>query len=434
MPALTFGLKAKPGPGSAPKITPGAKRKAMFDNDDEDEPASSPPPQSGPGRPSRPLKPIQPLKDDTSDSEDNSNNNGTSSRPRKSPKLTQPPAPSYGLQKKPTSNTTAIPTTDKDYTNLSALRTANLHATEASKLDSTAYDYDAVYDTFKPSKPTSSSTNTEPTQPKYMTSLLASTTQRKRDHERAREKALQREREQEGDEFAGKEAFVTSAYKQQQEENRLAEAEEARKVEEEEERKRKGMGGMVGFNKMMLEREEERRRAIEEAEEARRKASVNGNGYGGGSQGVEVADDGPIPAQQDEDDAQNKEAQKRGAILNEEGEVIDKRQLLSAGLNVAPKKPGTSATSSTTKDKKAPAYQPPRVSADARLSQRERQSRLIAAQMEAQAEAAAAEEAKAAAAVEEKAKSKITEEAKMGAKERYLARKREAEEAKKKGG
>ena len=37
---------------------------------------------------------------------------------------------------------------------------------------------------------------------------------------------IQRERELEGDEFAGKEAFVTEAYKQQMEEVRKAEEEE----------------------------------------------------------------------------------------------------------------------------------------------------------------------------------------------------------------
>ena len=55
---------------------------------------------------------------------------------------------------------------------------------------------------------------------------------RKLDHLRAEEKMIQREREMEGDEFEGKEAFVTQAYKDQMAEVRRA---------EEEEKKREGM-------------------------------------------------------------------------------------------------------------------------------------------------------------------------------------------------
>jgi len=49
---------------------------------------------------------------------------------------------------------------------------------------------------------------------------------RKLDHLRAEEKMIQREREQEGDEFKDKDVFVTQAYKDQLAEMRKAEAEE----------------------------------------------------------------------------------------------------------------------------------------------------------------------------------------------------------------
>ena len=59
-----------------------------------------------------------------------------------------------------------------------------------------------------------------------MDKLLASAEVRKRDFLIAQERKYKKERETEGEEFAGKEKFVTSAYKRQQEELRKAEEEE----------------------------------------------------------------------------------------------------------------------------------------------------------------------------------------------------------------
>lgn len=53
---------------------------------------------------------------------------------------------------------------------------------------------------------------------------------RKLDHLRAEEKMIQKEREQEGDEFADKEKFVTEAYKEQLSAIRKAEEEEKAKA------------------------------------------------------------------------------------------------------------------------------------------------------------------------------------------------------------
>lgn len=62
-----------------------------------------------------------------------------------------------------------------------------------------------------------------------MEKLLISAETRKLDYVRAEEKLIQREREQEGDEFAEKDKFVTPAYKAQMEEVRKAEAEEKKR-------------------------------------------------------------------------------------------------------------------------------------------------------------------------------------------------------------
>lgn len=66
-------------------------------------------------------------------------------------------------------------------------------------------------------------------QPKYIGALLQAATVRKLDHLRAEEKMIQREREQEGDEFVDKEQFVTQAYRDQMAEVRRAEAEEKKR-------------------------------------------------------------------------------------------------------------------------------------------------------------------------------------------------------------
>src|SRR5271154_4663222 len=63
-------------------------------------------------------------------------------------------------------------------------------------------------------------------QPKYIGGLLSTSVTRKLDYLRAEEKMMQLEREKEGKEFEGKEAFVTQAYKDQMAEVRRAEEEE----------------------------------------------------------------------------------------------------------------------------------------------------------------------------------------------------------------
>ena len=53
----------------------------------------------------------------------------------------------------------------------------------------------------------------EPGKPKYMDRLLATAKEREQEFERRQERAAQREREKEGDMYADKEKFVTSAFR-----------------------------------------------------------------------------------------------------------------------------------------------------------------------------------------------------------------------------
>ncbi len=136
---------------------------------------------------------------------------------------------------------------------------------------------------------------------------------------------LAREREAEGDEFADKEKFVTAAYKRQQTEMARLEAEEVDKEREAEERRRREGGGMKGLYKSILERNEEKHRDVVKAVEENKGKVVEGAGTE------------EVKKEKSEADL----AKETGAVVNEEGVVVDKRQLLSAGLNAS--KSGTTA-------------------------------------------------------------------------------------------
>lgn len=215
------------------------------------------------------------------------------------------------LPKKPSK-----PSKISQYGDLSTNHSTTKHSKTAQDIDPSIYDYDAIYDSLH-AKPASSTAKADTEKkPKYMGDLLAAAEVRKRDQLRAKEKMLAKERELEGDEFADKEKFVTGAYKRQQEEMRRLEEEEAIKEKEAEERKRREGGGMRALYKNILERDEEKHKEVMKAVEERR----------GTEAGEEKNDE-----KQEKTEAEL--AKEKGAIINEEGQVVDKRQLLSAGLN-----------------------------------------------------------------------------------------------------
>ena len=305
------------------------------------------------------------------------------------------------------------------YGDLSSSLTSKKHADTAEELDANIYEYDAVYDSLKPQKKVTQEDVEK--KPKYMSNLLAAAAVRKRDATIAEEKKLAREREAEGDEFADKEKFVTSAYKKQQEENRRLEAEE--KMREEEEAKKNKGAGMTNFYKNMLERGEQKHAEVLKATE---EAIKNG------------------PKEQVEEEKTKSEAdiareinEKSGAsiAINDEGQVVDKRQLLKGGLNVVPK-PKAAASGNALRggasmsDRGRGGF----VGAGGgKQAMRERQTRMMEAQLEQATKRALEEEEEDRAKVERAAKSQKTAGDIMSAKERYLQRKREAEEAKEKG-
>lgn len=330
----------------------------------------------------------------------------------------------YGMNKNTntTSNTTSTSNPSKEYTNLSALHSSKKHAQEAQHLDPSIYSYDSVYDSLH-TKPETKSNQQSHQGPRYMTSLLRSAEVRKRDQLRAKDRMLAKEREAEGDEFADKEKFVTSAYKAQQEEMRRVEAEEEAKEREEEERRKRngGVGGMVGFYRDVLSRgEKKHEEAMKAAEEMAERVK----------RGEKVEDD---DKQEKTESQVAEELNAHGAriAVNDEGQVVDKRQLLSAGLNVAPKPKGQTA-----EKPKADPRQPAKPRFDAayhanRAGQRARQTEMIAAQLEEQAKKEEEAEEARQKEISERSRSRRSEKDVSSAKERYLARKREREAANK---
>lgn len=100
---------------------------------------------------------------------------------------------------------------------------------EALALDSTAFQYDEVYDNLKAAErkiEDAKKMESDKRESKYMHSFLEAARRRKMDALHAEEKMMQIEREKEGGEFDDKEKFVTGAYKAQMEEVRRAEEEE----------------------------------------------------------------------------------------------------------------------------------------------------------------------------------------------------------------
>jgi coiled-coil domain-containing protein 55 len=299
---------------------------------------------------------------------------------------------------------------------LSTMRNIKKIQAEAQELDPSIYDYDAAYDAIHAktaAKKAEEKQDALERKPKYMGNLLAAAEVRKRDQLRAQDRLLQKQREAEGEEFADKDMFVTEAYKKQQEEVKRMEEEEAKK-EEAEAKKRRGMG-MSGFYRNVMEQDDQKHKESVEAAANAKPSEVT----------VEAEPQEKIAAEL------AKELNERGAkiLINDEGQVADKRQLLTAGLNVAPKRKldGTSASAAAQRPVQQQAYRGP---TEAKRAMRERQTAMMQEQLEAAAKKAAEDEEQERIKVERAAKSRKTDTDVSSARERYLQRKRDAEAAK----
>jgi coiled-coil domain-containing protein 55 len=403
--SLKFGLNLKNKTASGP-AKPGAKtlkkKKPLLGDDDEDVPVK---PKTTDG-----AQEIGEFNfDDTLQTSEPSKPAPT--KPKKGPPL-----------EPPTRKPLAKPDDPTLLAHSASAKEAEQRALDALKQDAKIYDYDSAYDALHAAKAQQKlAAEADPTLkgPKYMDSLFTAAQQRKTDQLRARDKLLARERENEGDEFADKEKFVTGAYKTAQEEAAKAEEEEKLRVQKEEEDRKKF--GMMGFHKKMLEeREREHQMAVEAAEKAIKEGIV-----------VPVGSEEEAKKSELQQVAELR-AQGKNIMLNEEGQVADKRQLLSAGLNIVAKpKPVPNAALAA-----RPIPAPPSHAAakGGRNAMRDRQTAMVAQQIEAAAKRKADEDAEEQSKLLHAAKSQKTATDIMSAKERYLQRKREAAEAKAKAG
>lgn len=264
-----------------------------------------------------------------------------------------------------------------------------------------------------------------------MDKLLASAEVRKRDYLIAQEKKFKKEREEEGEEFAGKEKFVTNAYKRQQEEIRKAEEEERLRegilaplprlhLADNVENARKKSQGMASFYRNLIDEEDAKHEA---AVKAASQVALKKNTKSPEPVEFETPREKKLA---DEARHINAELGTEAIAINDEGEVVDKRQLLKGGLNVRPK-PKT-AEQVVRSDYQAE-YNARRAAQRDSVREREsrqRQQRLVEEQYSMTKKRAAEEEAEKEEELKLRAKSKKTSDEVMGARERYLARKKAA--------
>lgn len=200
------------------------------------------------------------------------------------------------------------------------------------KIDETVFEYDEVWDRMQEAKLRQKEAKEQDAmerKPKYIQGLLTSAATRKLDHLRAEEKMMQLEREAEGDEFRDKEVFVTQAYKDQMEEVRKAEEEEKAR---EELRKKKGVNstGMAHFYRKMLEESEQSHEATVAATQ-----QVRIIGPQGPMPNLTILKPPNHTPLSDLELAKLAREGGKEVELNDDNQIVDKRDLLTAGLNLA---------------------------------------------------------------------------------------------------
>ncbi|KAI0006169.1 coiled-coil domain-containing protein 55-domain containing protein [Russula compacta] len=217
--------------------------------------------------------------------------------------------------------------------NIQLSKSAKKRMEKEQQVDATVYQYDEVWDSMQESKARQKEVKereTKERKPKYISGLLTSAATRRLDHLRAEEKMIQRERETEGDEFRDKETFVTQAYKDQMAEVRRAEEEE--RAREELEKKRGPSGGMAHFYRKLLEESEQKH---EETVAATQLTSKAVKGPQGTVPNLTIVRPPELAPKSDAELARLARDQGKDVELNEDNQIVDKRELLSAGLNLS---------------------------------------------------------------------------------------------------
>ncbi|KDN49195.1 hypothetical protein K437DRAFT_273277 [Tilletiaria anomala UBC 951] len=280
-----------------------------------------------------------------------------------------------------------------------ASRSSQLAQDAALVVDASIFDYDAAYEKMQQAKHAvkeRKDAEKAERKPKYIGNFLDSAELRKRDRARAEAKMIQREREREGDEFEETEVFVTDAYREQLEEIKRLEEKEAK---EEEELRNKAKSGGPSFFKEMLQAQDQDHEAIVQAVEASTRAGEAGRSDKGKEKAT-GSDTQKGSKKSDLELARDARAKGLQVELNDEGELVDRRDVLSRGLNVIRTERNAQADMNRVSNRSAnaPSSQlhgagfDARVSQNARRDQRARQTLLIEQQMLEEERKRAAEE------------------------------------------
>ncbi|KAI0928517.1 hypothetical protein AcV5_006064 [Taiwanofungus camphoratus] len=295
------------------------------------------------------------------------------------------------------------------------------------KVDSTVFEYDEVWDKMQEAKlrqKEAKEADAKQRKPKYISGLLTSAATRRLDYLRAEEKMIQREREAEGDEFKDKEAYVTQAYKDQIAELRKAEQEEKLREELEKKKKNEVGSGMAHFYRKLLEEsEQQHEQTVAATTSAQAKPTI-------GPQGPNLTIMKPpdFAPKSDLELARLAREQGKDVELNDDNQIVDKRELLSAGLNLsAPNTRRLGLQLSKAQSVSQEAVQVHRAvgTAASRKEINERRAREVANQMEEERERLLREKER----EEQENISRVvakrnTDESVKSARERYLERKR----------
>lgn len=206
---------------------------------------------------------------------------------------------------------------------------------EAQQLDASIFDYDGVYDTIKDAErkvKQARMAEDVTKKPKYIDGILESAEQRKRDRLRAEARTIQKQRQAEGDEFADKESFVTNAYKEQQAE--LAKAQEQQDKHDSQQRASSEGMGMASFYRNMLNETSAARDAAIAASLAKQPTTSAEKS----SRDNVIKTRTEVRVRSDAELAKAASEKGLDVELNDDGEIVDKRSLLSKGLNVVTKR------------------------------------------------------------------------------------------------
>ncbi|KAG8217530.1 coiled-coil domain-containing protein 55-domain containing protein [Butyriboletus roseoflavus] len=269
------------------------------------------------------------------------------------------PAAFSSLDDGDTQDATPVASSSKDPHVNKSLLTCNVTSSKPTqrrveqemKMDATVYQYDEVWDRMQDAKQRqkeAKEADAKQRKPKYIEGLLNSAATRRLDRLRAEEKMLQHERELEGDQFADKEAFVTQAYKDQMAEVRKAEEEERQRegsshpsyltvmvcnehllLEAEKKNLKGATTGMAHFYRKLLEDSEQKH---EEAVAAvtERKPVIGPQGPS-----LTITKPADFTPTSDLELARLARDQGKAVELNDDNQIVDKRELLSAGLNLS---------------------------------------------------------------------------------------------------